>query len=89
MLASADAPMDGSPRSREDLEAELEALRAERDRTAALEEAIMDLLHCKSPDLILHDLRNVLNDVTMLKALLDRLQRGSHETSEGHQRSGA
>ena len=77
MIGRSDVPLDGSaPRSREDLEAELDALRAERDRHAALEAGIMSLLHCRSPDLILHDLRNVLNDVTMLKALLDRLQRG-------------
>jgi hypothetical protein len=51
-----------SNRNRQDLQAEL-------DRLLEQQRQIMDLLSCQSPDRILHDLRNVLNELTLLRAL--------------------
>ena len=47
-----------------DAEPELKALR-ERERE------IMELLGAPSPDRILHDLRNLINEVNLLRVLMD------------------
>jgi Tfp pilus assembly protein PilN len=54
-----------------ELQTEIERLRAERDRLAARERVIMDLLGTSSADRILHDLRNVLNERSLYRALAD------------------
>jgi hypothetical protein len=51
------------------LQSELQALRADRDVMAERQQEIMRLLNAKSPDRILHDLRNVLNELVLLKAI--------------------
>ena len=51
------------------LEAEIQSLRAERDAMAQRQTEIMRLLNAKSPERILHDLRNVLNELVLLKAI--------------------
>ena len=48
---------------------ELRTLRAERDTMAQRQDEIARLLNAKSPDRILHDLRNVLNELVLLKAI--------------------
>jgi len=53
-----------------ELEGEVEALRAERNRLAEMQSRIMELLHVPSPDKLLHDIRNVLNERELLKALV-------------------
>jgi hypothetical protein len=45
-----------------DPELELNQLRKERAE-------IMDLLGCKSPDRLIHDLRNLLNELNLLRLL--------------------
>jgi len=60
---SASAPLDGM--TPEQLRAELELL---RDR----ERQIAELLNCNSPDRILHDLRNLLNEVQLLRILAEQ-----------------
>ncbi len=42
--------------------------RAAHDRMARREAEMMQLLKSASPDLLVHDLRNVLNEVALLKA---------------------
>lgn len=54
-----------------ELRAQLEQLRAERNRLLDTQRQIMDLLGVKSPDKLVHDLRNVLNERDLLKALID------------------
>jgi hypothetical protein len=54
-----------------ELRAQLELLRAERNRLIDTQRQIMALLGVKSPDKLLHDLRNVLNERDLLKALVD------------------
>lgn len=49
----------------EELREELEAL---RDR----ERQVIELLNAKSPDRILHDLRNLLNEVQLLRILAEQ-----------------
>ena len=50
---------------------ELQSLRAERDTLNQRQQEIMKLLKTKSPDRILHDLRNVLNELVLLKAVAE------------------
>lgn len=57
---------------------ELEATRSEnarlKEENAKLrrtQDEIAQLLECKSPDKILHDLRNVLNELVLLKAVAE------------------
>ena len=53
-----------------ELRAELEQLRAERNRLAETQRRIMELLHVQSPDKLVHDLRNILNERELLRALV-------------------
>jgi hypothetical protein len=46
-------------------------LRAELERLRQREAQIMSLIGCKNPDKILHDLRNLLNEVQLLRVLAD------------------
>jgi hypothetical protein len=52
-----------------ELRAELEQLRAERNRLGDLQRRIMELLNVQSPERLLHDLRNVLNERQLLRML--------------------
>ena len=54
-----------------ELRAEVERLRAERARLAELQGRVMEVLGCKSPDRLVHDLRNVLNERELYRALAD------------------
>ena len=69
--AAAKAPQAQRPHasvggmSVDELRAEIEAL---RDR----ERQIAELLNAKSPDRILHDLRNLLNEVQLLRILAEQ-----------------
>ena len=56
-----------------DLRAELEQLRSERSRWAEMQSRIMQLLGSTNPDKLVHDLRNVLNERDLLKALVDEI----------------
>lgn len=53
-----------------ELRAELDQVRADRNRMAEMQAKIMELLGVKSPDKLLHDIRNVLNERELLKALV-------------------
>jgi len=53
-----------------ELRAELDQMRAERNRLAEMQSRIMELLNIKSPEKLLHDIRNVLNERELLKALV-------------------
>jgi len=59
-------------RNRE-LQAQIEQFRAERNRLIETERWIMELLGTQTPDKLVHDLRNLLNERDLLKALIDRL----------------
>lgn len=54
-----------------DLRAEADRLRVERDRLLAVQHAVLDLLHTTNADRLIHDLRNVLNERELYKALVD------------------
>lgn len=54
-----------------ELRAEIERLRGERNRLSEMQARIMDLLGTKAPERILHDLRNVLNERELYRALAD------------------
>ena len=56
-----------------ELKAELDQLRAERSRWRESQDRIMQLLGTKLPEKLVHDLRNVLNERDLLKALVDEL----------------
>ena len=53
------------------LDAETDALRASMATMREREERLMELLHTKVPEKIEHDLRNVLNELVLLRTLLD------------------
>src|SRR5215469_6522701 len=52
-----------------ELRADLEQLRSERNRLAETQRRIMELLNVPSADRLLHDIRNVLNERELLRAL--------------------
>jgi hypothetical protein len=53
-----------------ELRAQLEQIRAERNRLAETQRHLMELLHVQSPEKLVHDVRNVLNERELLKALV-------------------
>jgi hypothetical protein len=54
-----------------ELRAEAERLRAERDRLADRQRQVAELLKCANPDKIVHDLRNLLNELQLYKILVE------------------
>ena len=54
-----------------ELRAELEAMRSERARMAEILKRLVDVLGSKSPDRLVHDVRNVLNERELYRALAD------------------
>ena len=54
--------------------AELERLRTDRAHLAQIQARLMDVLGCKSPDRLVHDVRNVLNERDLYRALANTLQ---------------
>lgn len=68
---SAGAQIAVSLAENRELCAQIEQLRADRDRLMEIQRRMMDLLGAKSPDKLVHDLRNVLNERDLLKALVD------------------
>ena len=79
--ASARAAVESSPAPQmnaalaeiRELRAEVEQIRAERNRLAETQRRIMELLNVQSPDKLVHDIRNVLNERELLKALVGDL----------------
>ena len=71
----ADHPSDGGARAAfetaeiRDLRVELNRLRAERDKLQETQRRIMELLNSRAPEKILHDLRNVLNERELYRAV--------------------
>ena len=53
------------------LRAELASIQVERSKLAELQRRIMELLHVQSADRLLHDVRNLLNERALLKALAE------------------
>ena len=56
-----------SPESQSDLT----SLRAELERLRQRESQIMSLINCKHPDKLMHDLRNLLNELQLLRILVE------------------
>jgi hypothetical protein len=56
-----------------DLRAQLDQARADRSRLLDAQRRVMELLGTANPDKILHDLRNLLNERDLLKALVDEM----------------
>jgi hypothetical protein len=54
-----------------ELRAELDGLRAERARMAEILTRLAEVLGSKSPDRLVHDVRNVLNERELYRALAD------------------
>lgn len=54
-----------------DLKAEVERLRAERDRLLENQRRILELLGTDRPERLIHDLRNVLNERELYRALAE------------------
>jgi len=57
-----------------ELRAEVERLRAERARMSDIQTRLMDAIGCKSPERLVHDVRNVLNERELYRALADTIQ---------------
>jgi hypothetical protein len=53
------------------LRADLEQARVERNRALDVQKRLMDLLGTKSPEQIVHDVRNVMNERELFKALAE------------------
>jgi hypothetical protein len=56
-----------------ELRAEVERLRSERARMADLQNRLMEAIGSKSPDRLVHDVRNVLNERELYRALADTI----------------
>src|SRR5579864_2505610 len=56
-----------------ELRAEVDRLRSERGQLREVQRQIMELLATRTPEKILHDLRNVLNERDLLKTLVAEL----------------
>ena len=54
-----------------ELRAEVDQLRADRARIAEIQSRLMEVLGSKSPDRLVHDVRNVLNERELYRALAD------------------
>jgi hypothetical protein len=54
-----------------ELRGEVDRLRAERDALLDRQRQVMDLLGTRAPERLLHDLRNLLNERELFKALAD------------------
>jgi hypothetical protein len=54
-----------------ELRCEADRLRAERDALLDRQRQVMDLLGTRAPERLLHDLRNLLNERELFKALAD------------------
>ena len=72
-VASTDIPAQLATQAAQihELRAEVERLRAERDRLAERQRQVAELLKSANPDKIVHDLRNLLNEVQLYKMLAD------------------
>ena len=55
--------------------ASVEALRAELDASRSREREIAKLLGSESPDLIVHDLRNLLNELQLLRIISSEVKK--------------
>ena len=53
------------------LRAELDQVRAERNQVLEAQRRMMELLRCRDPGKLVHDLRNVLNERDLLRALCE------------------
>lgn len=56
-----------------ELRAQLDQARADRSRLMDAQRRIMELLGTSNPEKIVHDLRNLLNERDLLKALVDEM----------------
>jgi hypothetical protein len=56
-----------------ELRAELESLKADRARMAEILSRLAEVLGSKSPDRLVHDVRNVLNERELYRALADTI----------------
>jgi hypothetical protein len=54
-----------------DLRAEVERLRAERDRLLETQKRVLELIGSERPERLVHDLRNVLNERALYRALAE------------------
>lgn len=54
-----------------ELRAEIDQLKADRRRMADIQIRLMEVLNCKSPDRLVHDMRNALNERELYRALAD------------------
>jgi hypothetical protein len=54
-----------------ELQGELEALKADRNRIADRQRRMMELIGTTQPEHLVHDLRNVLNERELLRALTE------------------
>lgn len=54
-----------------ELRAVVDQLRAERDRLVAQQRQVAELIRCSHPEKLVHDLRNVLNELQLYKMLAE------------------
>ena len=59
-----------------DLREQIDLLRADRDRLLDQQRRIADLIGAKNPDKLLHDLRNLLNELQLYKTLVEMQSNG-------------
>lgn len=52
-------------------EPDIGSLRADLERLRQRESQIMSLIDCQNPDKLLHDLRNILNELQLLRMLVE------------------
>jgi len=71
--ASLQARMSSVVAENRELRAELESMKAERARMAEIQSRLAEVLGSKSPDKLVHDVRNVLNERELYRTLADSM----------------
>jgi chromosome segregation ATPase len=66
-----DAHLSSIIAENQELRAQVEQLRAERNRMSDILNRLTEVLGSKSPDKLVHDVRNVLNERELYRALAD------------------
>lgn len=71
--AAATTESDAASADLRKLQTELETLKAERTKWIERQRRIMELIGGVNPDHIVHDIRNVLNERNLLRALVEQM----------------
>ena len=65
------ASLGGAWKPQSEADSDAASVRADLERLRQRESQIMQLINCKHPDKLMHDLRNILNELQLLRMLVE------------------